>query len=318
MCKVNQTEVKEFLLLGFKGLHEIKIALFIAFLLVYIVIVLGNLLIVMLVSTIDHLQIPMFIFLKHLATADILLTTTVMPAMLDIIYVNEKKMFVVLCIIQMNFIFIFGFVQCFFIAIMSFDRCLAICIMHYASMHSLHYASIMSPHVCVIMIRGSWCLMLFISSEIIFVFRLQFCNLSYVDSFFCDFGPVVDLATSDTSVLLLIDFIVSIFMIFFPFAFTILTYICIFITILNISSTSGRSKAFSTCSSHLTTVCAYYGTLMTASLNSFDKGSSNLNNFISLLYIVVTPLLNPIIYSLRNQEIKRTLQKMLRNIRINN
>ncbi|XP_073510949.1 olfactory receptor 6F1-like [Phyllobates terribilis] len=311
MCKVNQTEVIEFLLLGFKGLQEIKIALFTVFLLVYIVIVVGNLLIVVLVSTIDHLQIPMFIFLKHLATADILLTTTVMPAMLDIILVNEKKMFVVLCIIQMNFIFIFGFVQCFFIAIMSYDRCLAIC-------NPLHYASIMSPNVCVIMIRGSWCLMLVISSEIILVFRLQFCNMSHVDSFFCDFGPVVDLATSDTSVLLLVDFIVSVCMIFFPFAFTVITYICIFITILSISPTSGRSKAFSTCSSHLATVCAYYGTLMTASLNSFDKGSSNLNNFISLLYIVVTPLLNPIIYSLRNQEIKRTLQKMARNFRINN
>ncbi|KAM3926774.1 olfactory receptor 1M1-like [Leptodactylus fuscus] len=306
MCEVNQTEVTEFLLLGFQGLHEIKLLLFTVFLLVYIVIVIGNLLIVVLVSTMDHLKIPMFIFLKHLATADVLLTTTVVPAMLDIILVNEMKMLVGICITQMNFIFIFGFVQCFFIAVMSYDRCLAIC-------NPMHYISIMSPRVCVVMTRGAWFLVFVISSEIILVCQLEFCSLSHVDSFFCDFTPVIELATSDTSVLLLVDFIVSVLMIFFPFVFTILTYVCIFVAILNISTTSGRSKAFSTCSSHLTTVCAYYGTLMTSSLNSFDKGSSNLNKFSSLLYIVVTPLLNHIIYSLRNQEIKRTLQKIIRN-----
>ncbi|KAM3926773.1 olfactory receptor 1M1-like [Leptodactylus fuscus] len=306
MCEVNQTEVTVFLLLGFQGLHEIKLLLFAVFLLVYIVIVIGNLLIVVLVSTMDHLKIPMFIFLKHLATADVLLTTTVVPAMLDIILVNEMKMLVGICITQMNFIFIFGFVQCFFIAVMSYDRCLAIC-------NPMHYISIMSPRVCVVMTRGAWFLVFVISSEIILVCQLEFCSLSHVDSFFCDFTPVVELATSDTSVLLLVDFIVSVVMIYFPFFFTILTYVCIFVAILKISTTSGRSKAFSTCSSHLTTVCAYYGTLMAITLNSFDKGSSNLNKFSSLLYIVVTPLLNPIIYSLRNQEIKRTLQKIIRN-----
>ncbi|KAG8573912.1 hypothetical protein GDO81_008935 [Engystomops pustulosus] len=310
MCEVNQTAVTEFLLLGFQGLQKIKILLFTVFLLVYIVIVIGNLLIVILVSSMDHLKIPMFIFLKHLATADVLLTTTIVPFMLDILMVNEKKILVGICIAQMNFTFIFGFVQCFFIAIMSFDRCLAIC-------NPMHYTSIMSSRVCIMMIRGCWCLMLVISNEIILVFQLEFCNLSQVDSFFCDFGPVVDLATSDPSLLILVDFIVSVLIIFFPFAFTIVTYICISVVILNISSSSGRSKAFSTCSSHLATVCAYYGTLMTVSLNPFNKGSSNLNKFLSLLYIVVTPLLNPVIYSLRNEEIKKALEKMLSNLREN-
>ncbi|XP_072006431.1 olfactory receptor 10A7-like [Engystomops pustulosus] len=310
MCEVNQTAVTEFLLLGFQGLQKIKILLFTVFLLVYIVIVIGNLLIVILVSSMDHLKIPMFLFLKHLATADVLLTTTIVPFMLDILIVNEKKILVGICIAQMNFTFIFGFVQCFFIAIMSFDRCLAIC-------NPMHYTSIMSSRVCIMMIRGCWCLMLVISNEIILVFQLEFCNLSQVDSFFCDFGPVVDLATSDPSLLILVDFIVSVLIIFFPFAFTIVTYICISVVILNISSSSGRSKAFSTCSSHLATVCAYYGTLMTVSLNPFNKGSSNLNKFLSLLYIVVTPLLNPIIYSLRNEEIKKALEKMLSNLREN-
>ncbi|XP_072254938.1 olfactory receptor 10A7-like [Pyxicephalus adspersus] len=311
MCKGNQTEVTHFLLLGFQGLHELKILLFLVFLLVYIFIIFGNILIIVLVGDGDHLKIPMFVFLQHLATADVLLTTTVVPLMLNIIILNEKSISIRDCITQMHFIFTFGFVQCFFIAIMSFDRCLAI-------FNLMHYTSIMRPQICFRLIGGSWVLVVFISTEIILVGQLRFCGLNNIDHFFCDFGPTVELATSDTSLLLQVDLVVSVFMVFFPFAFTVLTYAIILFTILNMSSNSGRRKAFSTCSSHLTTVCAYYGTLITVSLNSAKQTSNNLNKFSSLLYIVVTPLLNPIIYSLRNHEIKRTLQISFRLFKINN
>lgn len=310
MCKDNQTEVTEFLLLGFQGLYEVKILFFIVFFLVYIVILNGNILIIILVGTFDHLKIPMFVFLQHLAAADVLLTTTVIPLMLNIIILDEKIMSVRGCIAQMYFIFIFGFVQCFFIAIMSYDRCLAIC-------NPMHYTSIMRPHICLRMIEGSWILVVFISTEIILVGQLRFCGLNNIDHFFCDFGPTVELATSDTSLLLQIDFGISILMVFFPFAFTVITYFTILLTILNMSSKSGKKKAFSTCSSHLATVCAYYGTLMTVSLNSAIETSSTLNKFSSLLYIVVTPLINPIIYSLRNHEIKRTIRKLFGHFRAN-
>ncbi|KAM9312199.1 olfactory receptor 11A1-like [Gastrophryne carolinensis] len=309
MCKDNETEITEFLLLGFRALHELKFLLFAAFLFVFIVIVNGNLLIVFLVATRDRLRIPMFIFLQHLATADILLTTTVMPLMLEIILLNRRSISVRGCLAQMFFIFIFGFVQCFFIALMSYDRCLAICT-------PMRYALIMRPDVVLWLVGGSWFLVFAISGEMILVYQLHFCGLNTIDHFFCDFSPTVALATSETSVLLQIDLVISVFMILLPFAFTVLTYVAISFTILGISSNSGRSKAFSTCSSHLATVCAYYGTLMNLTLTSANQKSITLNKFSSLLYIVVTPLLNPIIYSLRNHEIRKTLQTIIRDFRV--
>ncbi|XP_075061784.1 olfactory receptor 5G3-like [Mixophyes fleayi] len=308
MCEDNQTEVTVFSILGFQGLYKYKILLFIIFLFSYIVILNGNFVLIVLVSTSDHLKLPMFIFLKHLAVADVLITSTIIPMMLDIILRDEKEISVTGCIIQMYLFFIFESVQCFVIALMSYDRYLAIC-------NPMRYNSIMVPHVCLKMIVGSWILAFILTSEIIMVWQLHFCGLNYIDHYFCDFGPIVELSSSDTSILLLVDFVVSFLVVFIPFSLIIITYIIIFITILNISSNSGRKKAFSTCSSHLATVCASYGTLITVYLVPSDESLFNTNKFRSLLYIVVTPMMNPIIYSLRNHEIRRTLQKMIVNIR---
>ncbi|XP_075061792.1 olfactory receptor 10A7-like [Mixophyes fleayi] len=309
MCEDNQTEVTVFLLLGFHGLYEYKILLFIVFLFSYIVVLNGNLLLIVLVSTSDNLKIPMFIFLKHLAVADVLITTTIIPMMLDIILRDVKEISVTICVFQLYLFFIFGFLQCFLIVIMSYDRYLAIC-------NPMRYNSIMVPHVCLKMIVGSWFLVFILTSEIIVVWQLHFCGLNYIDHFVCDFAPIVELTSSDTSILLLFDFVINVLVIFVPFILIIITYIIIYITILKISSNSGRKKAFSTCSSHLATVFTYYGTLITVYLAPSDESAISTNKFRSLLYIVVTPMMNPIIYSLRNHEIRRTLQKMIVNIEI--
>ncbi|XP_075061780.1 olfactory receptor 5P81-like [Mixophyes fleayi] len=307
MCEDNQTQVTEIRILGFRGLYKIKTLLFIVFFLTYIMILTGNLLIIILVTTIDYLKVPMFYFLKHLATADMLLTTSVVPMMLDIIFLEEGRLSFIGCITQLYCFGIFGFVQCFLIAVMSYDRFLAIC-------NPLRYTSMMGPNVCLQLVIGSWLLVtILISSEIVMVCQFNFCGLNYIDHFFCDFGPIVDLATSDTSILMLQDFVISIFMIFFPFAFIIITYICIFITIVKMSSTHRRRKAFSTCSSHLTIVCTYYGTLITVYMTPSNENTSHINKYRSLLYIMATPLMNPIIYSLRNRKIKEALQKLLNN-----
>ncbi|KAM9312324.1 olfactory receptor 5V1-like [Gastrophryne carolinensis] len=304
MCRANQTAIIHIYLLGFRDLHEFKPLLFFIFLLTYLLILGGNLLIVALVSLVHHLKIPMFYFLKHLATADLLLTSSIVPMMLDILFVEKAKISFVGCMIQLYCFGIFGFVQCFLLAVMSYDRYLAIC-------NPLRYASVMSPQLCLNLAAASWFLVTaLISSGIIVVCRLSFCGLNAIDHFFCDFGPVVELSSSDTSGIKLQDFIVSIFMLFAPFIFIIVTYIYIFITIVKIASSSGRMKAFSTCSSHIATVCAYYGTLITVYLLPTDENSSNVNKYRSLMYIVVTPLMNPIIYSLRNQEIKKALLKL--------
>ncbi|XP_040273809.1 olfactory receptor 11L1-like [Bufo bufo] len=305
MCEENQTQVTQIHLLGFRGLYNYKTLLFIVFFLTYTFILVGNLLIILLVMTFDHLKTPMFFFLKHLSTADILLTTSVVPMMLDIILFEGDILPFWACIMQLYSFGIFGFVQCFLIAVMSFDRYLAIC-------HPLRYSSIMNPDLCLQLVIGSWFLVsVLISSEIIVIIQFDFCGLNDVDHFFCDFGPVVELATSDISILMLQDFVISICMIFSPFAFIIMTYFSIFITIIKMSSTYSRRKAFSTCSSHLTTVCAYYGTLITVYMAPSNESTSNINKYRSLLYIVVTPVMNPIIYSLRNKEIKRAIQKIM-------
>ncbi|KAM5171518.1 olfactory receptor 5P81-like [Mantella aurantiaca] len=198
--------------------------------------------------------------------------------------------------------------QIFLLAIISYDRCLAIC-------NPMRYHSFMKPHICVNMIVGSYLLAFFVSSELILVCQFQFCDGNNIDHFFCDFGPLIELSTSDISSLLIIDFSMCIFSILLPFLFILITYVLIIFTIMNISSASGRWKAFSTCSSHLVTVCSYYGTLITVYVVPSNENSINANKFKSLLYIVMTPMVNPIIYSLRNQEIKKTLQNFFRNIK---
>ncbi|XP_040198035.1 olfactory receptor 10A7-like [Rana temporaria] len=308
MCEDNQTEVAEFLLLGFQNLHTFKIILFIVFFFSYVVTLNGNLIIIVLISISDNLKIPMFYFLKHLAIADLMITTTIVPMMLEIILKGGITISVTACIIQLHFFGIFGIVQCFFIAIMSYDRYLAIC-------NPMHYHSIMKPQMCLQMVVGSWLFVIFESGELALVYQLHFCGGKNIDHFFCDSSPVIDLSTSDSSLFVLIDLCLSILVIFVPFGVIIVTYVFISFAILQLSSTSGRRKAFSTCSSHLVTVCTYYGSLMAVYLIPTDKRSPNTNKLMSLFYIVTTPLLNPIIYSLRNHEIRKSLKDIFRKFK---
>ncbi|XP_073402927.1 olfactory receptor 1E16-like [Dendrobates tinctorius] len=301
MCDVNRTEVTEFLILGFYGLYKYKFLLFILFLFCYLMILAGNLLIIVLVSTNHNLNTPMFYFLKHLAVADILSTTTIVPMMLNVILYDMKEVPVRICIFQLHMVVIFGFSPIILLTIMSYDRYLAIC-------RPMRYNSIMQPHVCFKMVLGSWFLNFVFSFEMIFVWQLEFCGNNTIDHFFCDFRILLELATSDTHLLTLVDFVTAIIYGIIPFALTLISYLSIFFVIMTLSSTSGLSKAFSTCGSHLTTVCIYYGTLIMIYLPASNDRSSSTNKFLSLLYIVVSPMMNPIIYSLRNQEIRRTLQ----------
>ncbi|XP_068129407.1 olfactory receptor 5P81-like [Hyperolius riggenbachi] len=308
MCEDNQTHVTEIRLLGFQGLNKLKPLFFIGVFLCYMLILCGNLVIITLVATVDYLKIPMFVFLKHLASIDVLLTTTVVPLMLHSILNEEETLTFVGCIIQLYLFAVFGCVQCFLIATMSYDRYLAICA-------PLRYASLMNPQVCFQLVTGSWVFgILLITSELIAVCQFTFCGLNFVDHFFCDFGPLVELSNSDKSSFTIQDFVLSLFMIPFPFAFIVTTYVCISFNILKIASAYGRRKAFSTCSSHLVTVGTSYGTMITVYVLPSQYNSVNINKYRSLLYIVVSPLMNPIIYSLRNQNIQKALLKLLSNI----
>ncbi|KAG8431206.1 hypothetical protein GDO86_019252 [Hymenochirus boettgeri] len=307
MCTENNTKVTEIFLLGFRDLEEAKFPFFVVSLLIYIVILCGNFLIIYLVTFNEHLQIPMFFFVKHLGLADFILTTNIIPMMLHVTLNGEISISLAYCIFQLHSSGVSGFVQCSLLAAMSYDRYLAIC-------RPLHYNAIMSYKVCLQLVVGCWFVVfIFVTSGMILVYQIQFCGFNHIDHFYCDLGPVVALSTSDTTFLTLVVFITTIPMVFVPFLFIIVTYICILISILRISSKAGRKKAFSTCSSHLMVVCAYYGSLITVYSSPSTENSLNKKKFLSLLYIVFTPVINPIIYCWRNKEIRKTLNKYVHN-----
>ncbi|XP_056384166.1 olfactory receptor 10A7-like [Hyla sarda] len=189
---------------------------------------------------------------------------------------------------------------------MSYDRYLAIC-------YPLHYASIMNATNCLYLVIFSWVFSyILISSEIISIFQMRFCGSGDIDHFFCDIAQIFEMSSSDNTILIWNDFVIALLTIFFPFLFVVVSYICIFVTILKISSITGRKKSFSTCSAHLLVVCVYYGTLMAIYMVPSGENSQNQNKFKSLIYTVLTPLINPIVYSLRNQEILGSLKKLIK------
>ncbi|XP_075434058.1 olfactory receptor 11A1-like [Ascaphus truei] len=303
MFQENQTTVTEFLLLGFPSLQTFNVALFTLFLVIYIMTLAANLLIIILVSNSQSLKSPMYFFLCHLSLSDMLLTTNIAPNMLHVVLNGGGTIYVTGCITQFYFHGVSATVETLLLTVMSFDRYLAIC-------NPLRYTAIMDIRLCLHLVTWTWLiaflLMIFI---VIPMCQLQFCGPHIIDHYFCDFYPILELSCSDISILKLEDFVLAIPVVLFPFVFITSTYVSISLTILRIPSTTGRQKAFSTCSSHLAVVGTFYGTLIAIYITPSGGQSFNVNKVLSLLYTVGTPLFNPIIYCLRNQEIKLALRK---------
>ncbi|KAM4675898.1 olfactory receptor 5AS1-like [Discoglossus pictus] len=247
----------------------------------------------------------MFFFLGHLSFSDMLLTTNIIPNMLHIIIAEGLLVSVGACITQFFFYGATATTECLLLTAMSYDRYLAIC-------NPLHYNTIMKFKLCLQLVIWCWSLGFIITvTPIFFLQRLWFCGSNVIDHFFCDLGPLLELSCTDTSFIKFEVFTMSTFLTIIPFLFITVTYVCIFLTIVRISSFTGRKKTFSTCSSHLAVVCTYYGALFAMYVAPSRGYSLNINKVVSLMYTVVTPLFNPIIYSLRNQEIKAALGKYL-------
>ncbi|XP_007520929.2 olfactory receptor 1P1-like [Erinaceus europaeus] len=304
----NQTSSFEFLLWGLSEQPEQQPILFLVFLWMYIVTVTGNLLIVLAILTDKRLHTPMYFFLATLSCADVLFTSSTVPKALVNIQTHSRSISYAGCLTQLYFFLTFGDMDIFLLATMAYDRYVAIC-------HPLHYMMIMSPRRCVLLIATCWTLTNFVAMTHTFLmFRLSFCSKKIIPDFFCDLGPLMKVSCSNTQVNELVLLFLGGAVILVPFILILISYIRIVAAILRVPSAQGRHKAFSTCGSHLAVVALFFGTVIRAYLCPSSSASNSVeqDTAAAVMYTVVTPLLNPFIYSLRNKDMKGALGRLIR------
>ncbi|XP_076975695.1 olfactory receptor 7A10-like [Tamandua tetradactyla] len=268
----------------------------------YLVTLTGNLLIILAIISDAHLHTPMYFFLANLSFADICFTSTTVPNMLMNIQTETKTISYGNCLTQMYFFMVFVGLDNFLLTVMAYDRYVAIC-------HPLHYTVIMDPRLCGLLLLTSWilCVLAALLHGLMFL-RLSFCTELEIPHFFCDLDHVVQLACSDTFLNDLVRYIATGIMGFIPLTEILFSHCKIVSSILRISSVGGRYKAFSTCGSHLSVVSLFYGTGLGVYLSSAATQNARASAIASVMYTVVTPMLNPFIYSLRNKDIKYALR----------
>ncbi|XP_073075590.1 olfactory receptor 7D4-like [Manis javanica] len=299
----NQTSVSEFFLLGFSQNSEHQPLLFGLFLSMYLVTVLGNLLIILAVGSDPHLHTPMYFFLSNLSLADIGFTSTTVPKMLVNIQTHSKSISYSGCLTQMCFFMVFGGMDTFLLTVMAYDRFVAIC-------HPLHYTGIMSARLCGLLVLVSWLISLSYSLvQSLLMSRLSFCSRPVIPHFYCELAQALTLACSDTFINHILLYMVTVFLGVVPFSGILFSYTRITSSILKIPSANGKRKAFSTCASHLSVVSLFYGAGLGVYLSS--NACSQKGMIGSVVYTVVTPMLNPFIYSLRNKDVNWALGRLL-------
>ncbi|KAM6148417.1 olfactory receptor 6S1-like [Erethizon dorsatum] len=298
----NKTSVTQFILLGFQNEKKVEIFLFCLFLLMYLTSLVGNTVIIILVRCDYRLHSPMYFFVANLSFLEVTITSTVVPKMLANTFSLSRAISFVGCLTQSFFYFLLGSTEFFMLAVMSFDRYAAIC-------HPLRYAVIMSRQMCTLLLLGSYLgAFLSILAPSILTAPLPFCGPNVVNHFFCDSAPMLRLVCADTRVAELADFISSALLLLGSLLLTGASYTCIIITVLRIPSAQGRQKAFSTCVSHITVVTLYYGSSIFIYVRPRKGSVMDVNKFATVLNTIVTPTLNPFIYSLRNEKVKDALR----------
>ncbi|XP_003462481.2 olfactory receptor 5P76-like isoform X2 [Cavia porcellus] len=303
--ELNRTAVAEFILLGLTDDPVLQVILFMTILCIYLVTVSGNLSTIILVRLSSQLHQPMYLFLSHLAFADIGYSSSVTPNMLVNFLVEKNTVSYLGCGIQLGSGAFFGTVECFLLAAMAYDRFVAIC-------NPLLYSTKMSTRVCIQLLVVTYIGSFIDASSFTFsFFSLLFCGPNRVNHFFCDFAPLVELSCSDFSIPAVIPSFSAGSIILVTMFVIAVSYVYILITILKMRSAEGRHKAFSTCTSHLTAVTLFYGTITFIYVMPKSTYSTDQNKVVSVFYLVVIPMLNPLIYSLRNKEIKEALKKEL-------
>ncbi|KAM5258836.1 olfactory receptor 1J2-like [Hipposideros larvatus] len=300
----NQSGVSQFLLRGLPIRPEQQGAFFALFLGMYLTTVLGNLLLILLIRLDARLHTPMYFFLSHLAFSDISFSSVTVPKMLTDMQTQDHAIPYAGCVTQMYFFMVFAALDNFLLTSMAYDRYVAIC-------HPLHYITFMREELCILLVAGSWLLSCASAlSHTLLLAQLSFCGDNTIPHFFCDYGALLKLSCSDTSLNELLIFIVGVTITIPPLICILISYGRIGATVLKVPSTKGICKALSTCGSHLCVVSLYYGAIFAQYLFPTLSNFIDKDIIVALMYTVVTPMLNPFIYSLRNRDMKQALGKL--------
>ncbi|XP_027946791.1 olfactory receptor 10J1-like [Eumetopias jubatus] len=305
MERENHTWVREFTFQGFSSFCEHRLTLFVVFLALYALTLAGNVIIVTIINVDRHLHTPMYFFLSMLSASETVYTLVIIPKMLCNLLGLSRSISLAGCATQMFFFITLAINNCFLLTAMGFDRYVAIC-------NPLRYTVLMNKRVCVQLVGGPCSIGLIVAmTQVLAVFRLPFCATN-VAHFFCDIRPVMKLSCIDTTVNEILTVIISVLVILVPLGLVFISYVLIISTILKIASAEGRKKAFATCASHLTVVIVHYGCASVAYLKPKSENSRDQDQLISVTYTIITPLLNPVVYTLRNKEVKDALLRATR------
>uniref|UniRef100_A0A8C4LYF7 Olfactory receptor n=1 Tax=Equus asinus asinus TaxID=83772 RepID=A0A8C4LYF7_EQUAS len=305
MEQKNGSSFTGFLLLSFSDRPQLELVLFVVVLIFYIFTLLGNTTIIALSHLDPHLHTPMYFFLSNLSFLDLCYTTSVVPQLLVNLSGADKTISFAGCVVQLYISLGLGCTECILLGVMAFDRYVAVC-------RPLHYTVIMHPRLCALMASASWFIG-FANSllQTVLTFLLPICGRNKLDHFFCEIPAFLKLACIDISMIQSEMFFASVFMLLIPASLIMLSYGGIVRAILTIKSSAGQRKAFGTCGSHLIVVTLFYGTAIYAYLQPSNNYSQDQGKFIALFYTIVTPMINPFIYTLRNKDVKGAMKKIL-------
>ncbi|EGW12341.1 olfactory receptor 1468 [Cricetulus griseus] len=306
----NQTVISQFLLLGLPIPPEHQHLFYALFLAMYLTTVLGNLIIIILILLDSHLHTPMYLFLSNLSLCDLCFSSVTMPKLLHNMQSQDPSINYVSCLTQMFFFMVFGDMESFLLVVMAYDRYVAICF-------PLHYTSIMNPKLCACLLLPLWIVtILHAMLHTMLMARLSFCKNNVILHFFCDISALLKLACSDTYINKLMIVIMSGLIMVIPFLLIVISYARIILSILKVPSIQVIHKVFSTCGSHLTVVSLFYGTIIGLYFYPSANNSTVKETIMAIMYTMVTPMLNPFIYSLRNRDIKGALIRVIFNKKI--
>ncbi|XP_006902363.1 PREDICTED: olfactory receptor 10AG1-like [Elephantulus edwardii] len=301
----NVTTLVEFILLGFSDVPKLQGFLFGVFLIIYVIILIGNFLIIILTKVDSSLQTPMYFFLGNFSALEICYVSVTIPRLLADLCRQNRNISFLACATQMYFFLVLGATECFILTAMSYDRYVAIC-------NPLLYPLIMNTELCMQLATGCWISAVPVHIGFTYlIFSLPFCGPNQLDHFFCDIPPVLKLACGNTFVIEMLIYVVAVLVVTIPFMLILGSYVKIISTILKLPSATGRAKAFSTCSSHLMVVTLFFGSGIITYMRPKSSHSVGMDKFFSLFYTIVTPMFNPLIYCLRNKDVMVALKKFL-------